>query len=332
MKKRFLAVPTIVAFAAVASLFIGMGMAVPAHAQGSYPGKPIRMIVGLAAGGGVDLVARLIAPKLSEALGQPVIVENRPGGNTVIVSNALASAPADGYTLYMAASGSITINPVMFAKLAYAPRDFSPVSLVCTFPLVLVANSSLPIKSVQDLVAFLKANPAKANYSGSSAAFQLPTELFKQRTGITQMEFIQYKGSNEAVSAVMSGDVAMTLVDTGPAIGALKGDRVRALAVTSPRRLSSMPDVPTMRELGFPELELQYWMGLFVKSGTPQGIVKKLEAEINRIVKLPDIREALAAKLFEATGSTSEELARTISTEVETWESVRKGANMKHLD
>jgi len=315
----------------IAAAFI---VAPSAHAQEpkTYPNRPVRVIVGLAAGGGTDLIARIVAPKLQESLGQPFIVDNRPGGNGVPAADAVKQAPADGHTLTVIPSGLLVINPVMFEKLGYAPRDFAPISMVCRFPLILAVNAAMPVKSVPELVDWLKANPGKANYAGSGPTFQLPMEQFKQRTGIKTMEFIPYKGMNLAVNALLAGEVAAALADSGPVYGLIKSRHVRALAISSKTRDPSLPDIPTFTELGFPELEVQFWMGLFAKAGTPPEIVKKLESEVNRIVGLPEVRQAMAAKLVEAQGTSSEDLGRIIQAELARWEAVRKAANMKHLD
>jgi len=304
-----------------------------AQAQGdaaqSYPNKAIRVTVGFAAGGGTDIVARLVAQKLSEGLGQPVVIENRPGTSGIIGAEHVARAQPDGYTLLMSPSGVFVINPAMYSKLPYSPvRDFAPVSMVANFPLILVVNASQPIKSVKDLVEQLKARPQSANYSASAAAFQLATELFKIRTG-TQMEYIPYKGTNESVNAVMSGDVLMTFADAGPASGPLKGGKVRGLAVTAPARLAAFPDIPTMAEAGFTDMEIQLWMGFFAPAGTPPAIVRKLQDEITRVANLPEIRERLIGLSVNPVGSTSEELSRTISTEIARWGAVAKASNIK---
>jgi tripartite-type tricarboxylate transporter receptor subunit TctC len=298
----------------------------------NYPSRPVRVVVGLAAGGGTDLIARIVAPKLQESLGQPFIVDNRPGGNGVPAADAVRQAPADGHTLTVIPSGLLVINPVMFEKLGYGPRDFAPISMVCRFPLILTVNAAMPVKTVGDLVDWLKANPDKANYAGSGPTFQLPMEQFKQRTGIKTMEFIPYKGMNLAVNALLAGEVAAALADSGPVFGLIRGGRIRGLAISSKTRDASLPDIPTFTELGFPELEMHFWMGLFAKAGTPPEIVRKLEVETNRVVSLPEVRQAMAAKLVEARSSTSEELGRIIEMELQRWEAVRKAANMKHLD
>lgn len=307
-------------------------LAAGAHAQGdagrNYPNKPVRIVVGQAAGGGGDTVARIISPKLSESLGQPVLVENKPGAAGIIGAEFVAKSAPDGLTILLAPIGTFVFNPVMYARLPYAPGNFTPVSLVGTFPLILTVNASLPVHTIRDLVAYMKSNPAKSNYSGTGSGFQLATELFKKLTG-TSAEFVQYKGSNESVAAVISGEVLLTLVDSGPVSGALKGGRVRGLAVTSPARLAAFPDIPTMAEVGLRELEMQFWFGLLVPAGTPQGIVKRLEDETARVIKLPDVRERIGGLSITPASSTSEELARMISTEIPRWEAVRKSANIK---
>ena len=198
----------------------------------SYPDKPIHLIVGFAAGGGNDLVARVISQRMAEGLGQPVIVENRAGASGSISAEYVAKASRDGYTLLFAPSSMFTTNPVVFRKLAYSLSDFVPISTAVSYPLVMVVGASQPIQSVKELVAYLKANPQRANFSGASGLFQLAFELFKSRTG-TSGEYITYKGTNQSVQAVMAGEVLMTMADAGPVAGALKGRKVRGLAVTS---------------------------------------------------------------------------------------------------
>ena len=300
-----------------------------ADAARNYPNRPIRVTVGLAAGGGTDIIARLVSQKLAEGLGQPVVVENKPGTSGIIGAEYVARAQPDGYTLLMSPSGVFVINPIMYSKLPYSPvRDFAPVSMVANFPLILVVNASQPIKSVKDLVEQLKARPQSANYAASASAFQLATELFKIRTG-TQMEYIPYKGTNESVNAVVSGDVLMTFADAGPASGPLKGGRVRGLAVTAPTRLTAFPDIPTMAEAGFTDMDIQLWMGFFAPAGTPAAIVRRLQEEISRVVRLPEIRERLIGLSVNPVGGTSEELARTIANEIATWSAVAKASNVK---
>lgn len=317
--------------ALLAGLSIAACFTSTAQAQ-AYPVKPVRIIVGQAAGGGMDILARLLAQKMTENLGQPVIVENKPGAAGIIGTNFVAKATADGYTLLMAPIGNMVFTQILYRKLPYSPLgDFTPVSMVATFPLLLVVNATQPFRSVQDLIAYMRANPDKANYGGSGPAFQFATELFKIKTD-TKAEFIQYKGTNESIAAIISGDLLLAMADTGPAAAAIAGGRVRALAVTSPRRLPSLPDVPTMAEVGLPDLEIQYWAGIFAPAGTPQPIVKQLEAEIKRIVKLADVNARMTGIRVTPAGSTSEEFAATLAADLARWSAVAKTANIKPND
>ncbi len=317
--------------AGLAVLILGCAAVPPASAQG-YPNKPVYIIIGQAAGGGMDTLARLVGQKLSANLGQPVVIENKPGAGGILAANFVAKAAADGYTLLFCPTGTMTINPILYTKLTYSPlRDFAPVSKVATFPLVLVVNPSLPVQSVRDLVAYMNAHPDKANYAGSGSAFQFASELFKIKTK-TKAEYIQYKGTNEAIMAVLSGDVLLALVDTGPAAALLASGKLHGLAVTAQSRLPSMPNVPTMAEAGFPDLEFQFWGGLLAPAGTPQAVVKKLEGEIQRIVALPEVRDRMTAINVTPAGSTSDEFAKLIAADIARWRTVAKASNIKALD
>jgi tripartite-type tricarboxylate transporter receptor subunit TctC len=319
-----------------ALIVLATAVAAPAQAQvdpaGGYPSRPIHVIVGFAAGGGTDVIARLLGQKLTEGTGQSVVIENKLGASGIIATEFVAKAKPDGYTLLMSPSAPFTTNPIMYAKLPYAPvDDFTPISAVVTFPWFLVANASAPVQSMKDLVEYVKANPQKANYAGSASAFQLALELFKLRTG-TKVEYIPFKGTNESINAVMAGEVLMSMGDAGPVTGPLKGGRVRGLAVTSAARSAAFPDIPTVAEAGFPDMEIQSWMGLFTPAGTPAGIVRKLQDEVNRIVRLPDVRERMNSLQLEPAGITSEQFARTIAADLERWRSVAKAGNIKPTD
>ena len=262
---RYYAGPIIMAWACMA--------ACAAQAQ-SFPSKPLRIIVGQGAGGGMDTLARLLGQKMSVGLGQPVIVENKAGAGGIIATEFIARAPADGYSLLMAPIGNMVFTPLLVPKLRYSPtKDFVPVAMVANFPLVLVVNGKQGINTVAELVAYMKANPAKSNYGGSGPAFQFACELFRLRAG-TPGEFIQYKSMSETVTAIMAGDLLMSMVDTGPATAAIADGRLRALAVTSPTRLAALPNVPTMAEAGMPQLEFRYWAGIFAPAGTPPAAVQ----------------------------------------------------------
>ena len=302
----------------------------PVRAQedpSKYPTRPLHLIVGFAAGGGNDIIARVFGQKLSESLGQPVIVENKPGGGAIVATEYVAKSAPDGYTLLMSASG-ISINPAVYAKLPYdAINDFVAVSELGSFPLIMIVNASSPIKSVADLVGYAKANPDKTNYASSSASFQLVTELFKQKTG-APMQVIPYKSANESVLAVVSDQVTTTIADAGPVLQQIKGGTVRALAVATSRRIDDLPDVPTLKEAGV-DVEAVLWSGILVPKGTPPAIVKKLEGEFMRIAKLPDVIARLGPLGIDTIGNSSEEFAKFISSETELWGAVAKTANVK---
>jgi tripartite-type tricarboxylate transporter receptor subunit TctC len=305
--------------------------ALPAFGQPvAYPVKPIRIVVGYSAGGGNDLIVRVIAPRLSEGLGQPIVVDNRPGAQSIIAAEMVAKSAPDGYTLLMGPSGPMTINPATYSKLPYsAQRDFSPIGMICSFPLVVVVNPRLPIHSIRELIAYAKSNPGKSNYASSAGIFQIATELFKQKTG-APFEMIPYKGSGESVQAVAGGQVTMTIVDPAPVTGALKGGTVRGLAVTSAKRHPSWPDLPTLAELGIPEMEVPVWTALFAPAGTRPAIVARLQKEIARAVQLPDVRERFAAMGVDPVGGGTEELARQVALDIEKWTAVAKTAGIKN--
>jgi tripartite-type tricarboxylate transporter receptor subunit TctC len=307
-----------------------LGFAAPARAQedpSKYPSKAIHLIVGFAAGGGNDIIARVYGQKLSEALGQPVIVENKPGGGAIVATEYVAKSAPDGYTRLMSASG-ISINPAVYAKLPYdAIKDFVAVSELGSFPLIMIVNAASPIRSVAELVTYAKANPDKMNYESSSASFQLVTELFKQKTG-APMQVIPYKGANDSVLAVISGQVTATIADAGPALSQVLGGQARALAVASPRRMEELPNVPTLKEAGA-DVDAVLWSGIFVPKGTPPGIVKKLEGEFMRSAKLPDVIARLKPLGIDAVGNSSEEFARILAADIARWGEVAKAANIK---
>jgi tripartite-type tricarboxylate transporter receptor subunit TctC len=314
--------------ARLAALALAAVLAAGAAAQ-DYPTKPLRIVVGYTPGGGNDLIARLLAPKLAEGLGQPVIVENRPGAQSIIAVELVAKSPPDGYTLLMGPTGPMAMNPATYSKLPYSStRDFAPVSMIGSFPLFLCVSASLPVRSVKELVDYAKARPTSVNYAASAAAFQMATELFKQKTG-TEFAHIPYKGSGDSANAVVSGQVTMTIADPPPITGALKGGTLRALAVTAAQRHPAYPDVPTMAEAGVPDVEVGLWMGIFVPAATPPPIVKRLNEEVVRAVRLPDVRERLVALGVDPAGSSSEELARVLARDIERWTAVAKAANIR---
>jgi tripartite-type tricarboxylate transporter receptor subunit TctC len=313
---------------ALAAICLSYSAFVHAADEVKYPTRPIRIVVGFTAGGGNDIIARIVGQKLSESLGQPVIIENKPGAGAILATEYVARSAPDGYTLLVGASGAMVINPAVYEKLSYdTMRDFAPVSELGSFPLILIVNAASPFKSLADLVAYAKANPDKANYSSSSAAFQLATELFKQKTG-APMQMIPYKGANDSVTAVISGEVTATIADSGPVTSQVNGGLARALAVAAPKRMDGLPDVPTMKEAGA-DVEAVLWSGIFVPAATPPDIVRKLEAEFVRIARLPDVISRLKLLNIESVGNSSEEFSRIIATDLERWRAVARAGNIK---
>jgi tripartite-type tricarboxylate transporter receptor subunit TctC len=307
-----------------------LALTAPALAQedaSKYPSRAIHLIVGFAAGGGNDIIARVFGQKLSESLGQPVIVENKPGGGAIVATEYVAKSQPDGYTLLMSASG-ISINPAVYAKLPYdAINDFVAVSELGSFPLIMIVNASSPIKSVAELVTYAKANPDKMNYASSSASFQLVTELFKQKTG-APMQVIPYKSANESVLAVVSDQVTTTIADAGPVLPQVKSGTVRALAIAAPKRMEELPDVPTLQEAGA-DVDAVLWSGIFVAKGTPPAIVKKLEGEFMRIATLPDVKARLKPLGIDTVGNSSEAFAKILADDIARWGAVAKAANIR---
>jgi tripartite-type tricarboxylate transporter receptor subunit TctC len=311
------------------ALLCGLAALAGAQAQ-TYPEKPIRVVIGYAAGGGNDIILRAMSPEMQKGLGQPVIIENKPGAQSIIAADYVAKSAPDGYTILVGPSGPMTINPATYSRLPYdAVRDFAPVSLICQFPLLVTVDAKLPIHSVRELIDYAKANPASANYASSAGIFQITTELFKQRTG-TSFVMIPYKSSGESVQALISGNVALTIVDPPPATGPLKAGTIRALAVTSGKRHPSWPDVPTMAEAGVADMEVPVWTALFAPARTPPAIVARLQKEVARVVRTPEVRERFAQMGLEPVGGTSEDLGLRVRRDIEKWSAVAKAANIRN--
>jgi len=303
--------------------------ALPAAAQ-DYPNKPIRIIVGYAAGGGNDIIVRVMQPEMSRGLGQPVVVENKPGAQSIIAAETVAKSAPDGYTILMGPSGPMTINPATYSKLPYdVKRDFAPISLICEFPLIVAVSANLPVHNIKELIAYAKANPGKANYSSSAGIFQLTTELFKQKTG-TNFVMIPYKSSGESVNALIAGDAMVTFVDPPPVTGPLKAGTVRGIAVTSAERHPSWPNLPTMAEAGVPDMAVPVWTAFFAPAKTPAAIIARLQKEVARVVHTPEVKERFAQMGLDPIGSTPEELAKVAARDLEKYTAVAKAANIKN--
>jgi tripartite-type tricarboxylate transporter receptor subunit TctC len=296
-------------------------------AAADFPNKPITIVVGYSAGGGVDQMARILAEKLPAGLGQPVVVENKPGVGSIIGASYVAKAKPDGYTLLMGVPGPMVFNHVLNAKLPYGPNDFAPIAIFGDAPLMLLVNASDPVKTVPELVAYSKQNPDKSNYAASSSAFQLMNELFKGKTG-ARLTHIPYKSVTEGISSLIAGDVTMVIADVGPATTFLQGGRVKALAVTSGERLKEHPGIPTLSELGV-DMKVSLWYGLLAPAGTPIAIVNRLNEEVGRVIALPEVQKRLAAMSVIPLTSTPEEFAKLIASEIPLWKKVAEDNNIK---
>jgi tripartite-type tricarboxylate transporter receptor subunit TctC len=279
--------------------------------------------------GGNDLIARIVSAKLQDKLGQPVVVDNKPGAQSIVAAEIVAKAAPDGYTLLIAPSGPMTINPAVYAKLPYDPvRDFVPVSLLAEFPLLLAVGAEQPITSVTELVEYGRANPKLANYASSATPFQLAAELFNQRTG-SSFQHIPYRGSGDAVQAVVAGQVLMTIADSGPMAGPLNGGKLRALGITTAKRPPAFPDVPTLAESGISDMEIELWTGVVAPKGTPQDIIERLQDAIEDTLEMPPIRSALEGIYVDPRSSSPKEFGELIARDAARWKAVAAKANIK---
>jgi len=317
----------------LAALALIAGLSTSAVAQTdpavNYPNKTIKIVVGFAAGGGNDIIARIIGQKLQDDLSQTVIIENKVGAGGSLAALSVMAALPDGYTLLVGASGAMSIIPAISVRPPYATlKDFAPISNLAAFPLILSVYPSHPAKNVQELVAWMKANPDRANYATASYAFTLATELFKLRTGAPGTA-IPYKSSNESLVSVIGRQSLFTIADPPPTTPQVKGGQVRALAVTSAKRLEDLPDVPTMAEAGVSGVEVGLWSGVFAPAATPTGIVRKLETELRKIMQMADVKEKFKAMATPTVGSTAAEFAQLIDTETKMWGDVGRAANVK---
>ncbi len=294
-----------------------MGVALPALAQSPYPNKPIRLIVPFAAGGGTDILARAVAARMADSMGQQVVVENRGGGNTLIGTEVVVRAPADGYTLLMQ-TNNLATNPTLYkGKISFDTRkDLAPVALVAGNPHVLVVHPSVPAKDLKEFIALAKAKPGSITFAtaGSGTVNHLTGELLKMRAGI-DMTHVPYKGSGALMPDLLAGHVNALFAAMPTVTAFIKDQRLRPIAVTTPRRFHGLPDVPTIAESGFPGYDLSSWFGILAPAGTPEAVIDRLNAEINKALKDPGVRERL--RDFEIFGSTPAEFARFIDAEID---------------
>jgi tripartite-type tricarboxylate transporter receptor subunit TctC len=315
---------------AVAALAAGVG---PVQAQGdaaaSYPNKPIHLIVGFAAGGGNDIFARLVGQRLGEILGQTLVIENRPNAGGRLAAEFVANQPGDGYTLLVGASGMMSIASAVYPKLSYHPtRSFIPLSMIASFPLIMTSPITNPAKTVGELVTYAKAHPEKSNYATTSPAFTIASELLKLKTGAPGVA-IPWKSSNEMLLCVATEQCLFAIADGPPTIPMVKGDKVRALAVTGAERSAELPDVPSMAEAGFPEVNTKLWSGFFAPASTQPAIAKKLEAALQRAINDPSVSAKLKGMAVNPGGNTSAEFKAMIDADIQTYVAVAKAANLK---
>ena len=291
----------------------------------SYPAGPVRVIVPFPPGGGVDGAGRLISQKLSEALGRQFVVDNRPGANGMIGSELAAKSTKDGYTLMVNGANFVT-TPSLYSKVTYDPvRDFEPVSLIALAPNVLVVHPSLPVKSVKELVALAKARPGQVNFagSGSGSTPHLAAELFNTLANV-RMIHVPYRGTGPAIMGLMSGEASVMFMPTTNAVPLVKGGRLRALAVTSLERVPAMPELPTVSESGLKGYESSQWYGMLAPAGTPGYILDLLNAHIVKIMHAPDMKQRLTGEGLLAVGSTRDQFATYIKSEITKWAKVIK--------
>jgi len=306
-------------------------LAAPAvPAQQAYPQKPIRYIVPFPAGGIADIFARIIGARLGERWGQPVVVENRAGAGGNIGADAVAKSAPDGYTLLLIAN-SHAINAALYASLPYdAVRDFTPISQVASYMLVLVTHPSVPVASVAELVALARSRPGQLKYAsaGSGTMTHLAAELFRLAAGI-DMVHVPYKGAAPATSDLLGGQVDLMFNNPASSFPQVKAGKLRALAVTGASRLATAPEVPTIAELGYPGFEASTWYGFLGPAGVPKDIVARAQAGIIRALKLRDVQERLAAQGFDAIGTTAEQFGEILRSDVERWRQVVKAAGLR---
>jgi putative tricarboxylic transport membrane protein len=295
-----------------------------------YPSRSIRIVVPYAPGGGADTVARIVAKRVGETIGQTIVIENRGGAGSIIGTEMVAKAEADGYTLLLGQSGPISINPAVYKDLRYDPeRDFAPVTMTTAYPYILVVNAKLPVRSLQDFVALAKSKPGAMNYgtTGIGAANHLVTELFNGKAGL-KMAHIPYRGTALAVADLVGEQVTVVFGDPISVLPHIQAGTLRALAVTSTQRAPVAPDVPTVAESGYPGFDAIAWHGILAPAKTPPAVVKKLNAEIVSALQHPETKDLLVKQAMQTVGNTPEEFAAFIKKDIAIWKAVAAEADV----
>jgi tripartite-type tricarboxylate transporter receptor subunit TctC len=305
--------------------------AVHAQAQApAWPNKPVRILIAFPPGGAIDIVARIMGPRLSESIGQPVLVENRPGAGGLLGTEQAAKAAPDGHTVFFGTLGNLSVNPLLYPKLPFdIGRDFAPLTQVVSTTFMLYVNPASPVKTVNDLIALAKSRPGTLNYSssGNGGAPQLAAELFNSMAGV-KMVHIPYKGSNQSVTDVIGGQVQLTFDSLALGLPYVKAGKLRAVATLGPKRISQLPDVPAVSET-LPGYEVTNWFGMVVPAATPRDIIARLHGEILKVLCLPEVRNSLIAQGTEPVGSSPEEFGAFMKSEAAKWARVIKEANIR---
>ena len=325
MNRSLLHVTSRVATAATVLLFTVN----PTIAQ-TYPDKPIRMVLPFPPGGGTDSLARVILPKMSQTLGQPIVIDNRPGAGGIVAAEIVAKSAPDGYTLFMGSSTGITAAPSLY-KLAYDPiKDFAPITQFATASFILTVHPSLPATTISQLVALARAKPGSLNYAsgGIGSPLHLSAELFKSRAGINIVH-VPYKGGAPAAAAVLAGEAQMIFGSVAASLALVRAGKLRALAVTGLKRSSLTPELPTMDESGFPGFNVQAWNSLEAPAGTPRNIIGQLHDEMVKVLQMPDVLKLMNTIGYAPTGTTPEQYAEIKRTESAMWAKVIKDANIR---
>jgi tripartite-type tricarboxylate transporter receptor subunit TctC len=315
---------------ALAAAFILACIGHPAAAQSDYPSRPVRIVVPSPPAGGTDIVARVLAQYFSKSMGQQFFVENRPGAGNMIGIESVARSAPDGYTLLFTAS-TLALNSVLYKKVSYDPvRDFAPITIGATTSNVLIVTPSLPVKTLQDLIALAKQKPGELSYGtpGIGTSPHMSMELLKSMAGI-DLQHVPYRGTAPAVTDVLTGQIAGTFANALTAKPQVDAGKVRALAVSGPRRIAALPDVPPVAEAGVPGYEAVQWYALLAPAGTPPDIIKRVHAEAVQAIKTAEMKEKLAADGAEPVGSTPEELAALVKNEIEKWGKVARAAHIE---
>jgi tripartite-type tricarboxylate transporter receptor subunit TctC len=304
-------------------------LAAPALAQDAYPSKPIRLYVGFPAGGGPDLIARIIGERLQQSWGQAVVVENRPGASGSIAADAAAKAAPDGYTLLLSSSGPMTLNTLIMPALRYDPlRDFAPVGTFGLFPLMIAVHPDVPARTPQELIAHVRANPGKLMNGASAVSMQMAMEMLKQMAGL-DITTVRYAGSAATVTALLRGDVQVTILEATPLLPQIRAGKVRGLAAVSDRRISAAPELPTMSESGVPGYEITFWTGVLAPAGTPAPVISRWSGELAKIIQIAEVRERLTAIGAEPVAEPPERLAARMRADVAKYAPVIKATGLK---